>query len=160
MTTSPLSAATLIAGLTIEQYDPASSSWTTATRTDFAIGTSDGDATDLRVMRNQGWVKAARYRITLLPSLTDGFGRLLILPSGESQGVAVTLDVPSDGVTAPELREILRPRLRQRRERHPGRRVPRRSGERVPRGLERSRHRSRIPPSAVDGSGECRVALT
>ena len=102
VTTSPLSAATLIAGLTIEHYDPASSSWTTATRTDFAIGTADGDATDLRVMRIQGWVKATNYRITLLPGLTDTFGRIVILPSGETQGVAVELDVPSDGVMAPD----------------------------------------------------------
>jgi len=101
ITTSPLAAATLTAGLTIEQYDPTSSSWQTATRTDFAIGTADGDATDLQVMRIQGWVKAARYLITLLPSLTDSFGRILILPSGESQSLAVEIDVPSDGTTEP-----------------------------------------------------------
>ena len=102
ITTSPLAAATLTAGLTIAQYDEGSSSWTTATRTDFAIGTADSDASDLRVMRIQGWAKAIRYRITLLPSLTDGFGRILVLPSGETQGVAVELDLPSDGVTAPD----------------------------------------------------------
>ena len=102
VTTSQLAASTLTAGLTIEQYDQGSSSWQTATGTDFATGPADSDATDLRVMRIQGWVKAIRYRITLLPSLTDSFGRLLILPSGESQGVAVELDVPSDGTTPPD----------------------------------------------------------
>ena len=101
VTTSPLASASLASGLVLEQWDAAAASWQTAPRTDFAIGTADDDSTDLRVMRLAGWAKATRYRITLLPSITDTFGRGLILPEGESQGVVVELAVPEDGTTPP-----------------------------------------------------------
>jgi len=101
VTTSPLASASLASGLVLEQWDAAAGSWQTAPRTDFAIGTADDDPTDLRVMRLAGWAKATRYRITLLPSITDTFGRGLILPEGERQGVVVELAVPEDGTTPP-----------------------------------------------------------
>jgi len=101
VTTSPLALASLASGLVLEQWDAAAGSWQTAPRTDFAIGTADDDPTDLRVMRLAGWAKAARYRIKLLPSITDTFGRGLILPEGERQGVVVELAVPEDGTTPP-----------------------------------------------------------
>ena len=78
----------------------------TAPRTDFAIGTADDDPTDLRVMRLAGWAKATRYRITLLPSITDTFGRGLILPEGESQGVFLALAAPEDGTTPPSYARV------------------------------------------------------
>jgi RHS repeat-associated protein len=104
VTTSPLAPTSLTTGLAIEQWNAATSSWETAPRSDFAIGLPGselGDGTIFYVMRIAGWEKAAKYRITLLPSLTDVFGRAIVLPSSESQGVRVDLDVPSDGTTEP-----------------------------------------------------------
>jgi len=106
VTTSPLASASLASGLVLEQWDQAAGSWRTAPRTDFAIGTADDDPTDLRVMRLAGWAKATRYRITLLPSITDTFGRGLILPEGERQGVVVELAVPEDGTTPPSYARV------------------------------------------------------
>ena len=106
VTTSPLASASLASGLVLEQWDQAGGSWRTAPRTDFAIGPADDDPTDLRVMRLAGWAKAARYRIKLLPSITDTFGRGLVLPTGESQGVVLELAVPEDGTTPPSYARV------------------------------------------------------
>ena len=106
VTTSPLASASLTSGLVLEQWDAAAASWEAAARKDFAIGPADDDPTDLRVMRLAGWAKATRYRITLLPSITDIFGRGLVLPTGERQGVVVELVVPSDGTTPPSYARV------------------------------------------------------
>jgi len=106
VTTSPLASASLASGLVLEQWDQAAGSWRTAPRSDFAIGTADDDPTDLRVMRLAGWAKATRYRITLLSSITDTFGRGLILPEGERQGVVLELAVPEDGTTPPSYARV------------------------------------------------------
>jgi hypothetical protein len=109
VTTTALLPSTFAAGLTIEQWNPSTSGWEASPRSDYAIGMQGaglGDGTIWYVMRIQGWAKATKYRMTLLPSLTDSFGRAIVLPSGESQGVAVTLDVPSDGITPPAYARI------------------------------------------------------
>ena len=106
VTTSPLASASLTSGLVLEQWDAAAASWQAAARKDFAIGAADDDPTDLRFMRLAGWAKAARYRIKLLPSITDTFGRGLVLPTGESQGVVLELAVPEDGTTPPSYARV------------------------------------------------------
>ena len=102
VTTLPLAASSLESGLLIEHYDDASSSWQTSDTEELAIGTDSEDPTNLLVMRLAGWAKATRYRVTLTPALTDGFGRLIVLPEGEAGGVAIQLDVPEDGSTPPD----------------------------------------------------------
>jgi RHS repeat-associated protein len=106
VSTAPLAPASLTSGLRIEQYDSATGSWSTMPAAELAIGRDDADPTTIFVMRLAGWAKSTRYQITLLPTLTDTFGRTLTMPAGDEQGLVVTLDVPSDGVTSPAYARI------------------------------------------------------
>ncbi len=100
-TTLPLAPTTLVDGVVIEVWNGATSTWEPADRAEFAVGPADDDVSELRVMRLAGWPKGARYRVTLMPSLADAFGRLIRLPAGEVAGVRIELEIPTDGTTPP-----------------------------------------------------------
>ena len=69
----------------------------------WAEGQNDTRTTDLLVMPKAGWAKGQQIRVALTAALAGGFGRHLVLPPGEADGVKLVLGAASDGSAGPQL---------------------------------------------------------
>jgi RHS repeat-associated protein len=95
----PLDPASFETGVLVEPWDPAVGDYVSAEPGTVAIGRDPDEPTRLVVFPAVCWVPDARWRITLLPTLTDVFQRPIQLPPGEAEGVVALVTVEAEGPT-------------------------------------------------------------